>query len=209
MSNFIIDLNYLCDKPYQSMASYYKKQIPCNANYKYYIIPYHSNESYYFRDIYNNRDREKLLNNSYTNRPVSNKKYNSSKCYIPSMPKGEIIKYEIYPIKCPLYNAIPYKYTIQNITVYSSNLTSTFTRELRINVSDSIIKSPQYINIPFITESVVKHKSFYIVKYIPKIDYIIDISSYYEIDIEEFVNNIDLHIISSRNNIHIRCSILK
>ena len=184
MVYFIIDKFFV---PNNSLYSD-KNIIPINANINFKPLEYHKNSSHIFRDVNCKEDFSNLLNNIYIPKPISNKKYNIGYYYIPSEPKGPVIKYEYKPYYTDKINIIEKKYCIKHINIYSSNL-------LPVNILYTIKVNSNVFELEFLLLefSYLNNKTIH--TYIPKKTIIFDINEYYTIKLENLDSYTDFCIV--------------
>lgn len=121
MVKYILTHKNIPSEYYKNNESYYNKTniIPINSYYKLFNVPYYKNSPYCYRNIHNSNDFNKLLNNKYTRKPISNKVYNIGQYHNPDIKTKIYIKDEILPIKVDKYNTIDNSFHIQEIIFYS------------------------------------------------------------------------------------------
>tara|TARA_B100000575_G_scaffold291788_1_gene298503 strand:- start:1757 stop:2386 length:630 start_codon:yes stop_codon:yes gene_type:complete len=209
MSYLLLDLFDIPVKKFKEYNTYYidKQVIPIYSKYILYKIPYHSNSSYIRRNFLNKDDFYKLLNSKKDYKPVSSKEYNKGIYYIPHLPKGDIISYEIVPFKTPLYNIISKPYYIDQIIIFTKSPSELpFTSLLNIYTNCLSSKDNLNLSIEFIAYNITITPYFTTAIYFPKKYPIINLNDYYEIDLQNF--HIDFNKIDKRNNIQIRCAFI-
>jgi hypothetical protein len=188
---FLLDNSYIPSKKYNNNESYFqnKKIIPINSKFFLYLNPYYENNSYHFRNFFSEKDYKLLINNLYNKKQTSQKIYNKVNYYIPYLPKGKIINYEILPIKTKKFNIIDTPFIIKCINTYNYGLKKNLKKKLTINAKKKINANKfKSLSIDFIPIEINKSDKFLIIKWIPKLEVLIDLNCYFEIDISNFIN---------------------
>ncbi len=173
MVYFIIDKFFIPDNSFYSDNNI----IPINANVNFKPLEYYRNSSHIFRDVNCKNDYNNLLNNISTPKPISNKKYNIGHYYIPSEPKGPVIKYEYKPYFIDTINKIEKQYTIKHIHISSESV-------LPINIIYTVKVNSDVFELEFLLVDFGCLNNKTIHKYIPKKNIVFDISEYYTIKLE-------------------------
>lgn len=170
---------FIIDKFFIPNNSFYSANhiIPINANINFKPIKYYRNSRHIFRDVNCEIDYNNLLNNITILKPISNKKYNIGHYYIPSEPKGPVIKYEYKPYYIDMINKIEKKYTIKYIDIYSSHL-------LPVNILYTVKVNSHIFHLEFLLLEFNYLNNIITHKYIPKKTIIFDINEYYTIELE-------------------------
>ena len=202
---FLLDNSYIPSKKYNNNESYFqnKKIIPINSKFFLYLNPYFENNSYHFRNFFLEKDYKLLINNLYNKKQTSQKIYNKINYYIPYLPKGNIINYEILPIKTTKFNIIDTPFIIKSIYTYNYGINNNLIKNLNIYAKKKINSSKfKSLSIDFIPNDINKSNNFLIIKWIPKIEILIDLDCYFEIDISNFISkyNDKFHIICQCKN---------
>lgn len=197
---FLLDNSYIPSKPYNNNESYFqnKKIIPINSKFFLYLNPFYENNSYHFRNFFSEKDYKLLINNLYNKKQTSQKIYNKINYYIPYLPKGKIINYEILPIKTTKFNIIDTPFIIKSIYTYNYGINNNLIRKLNIYAKKRINSSKfKSLSIDFIPIDINKSDNFLIIKWIPKIEILIDLNCYFEIDVSNFISkyNDKFHLI--------------
>tara|TARA_B100000242_G_scaffold270784_1_gene222536 strand:- start:558 stop:1130 length:573 start_codon:yes stop_codon:yes gene_type:complete len=151
--------------------------IPINANVNFKSLEYYRNSRHIFRDVNCKKDYNNLLNNISIPKPISNKKYNIGHYYIPSEPKGPVIKYEYKPYYTDIFNKIEKKYCIKHIDIYSAEL-------LPVNIIYTVTVDSNIFELEFLLFEFCSLENKTVHKYIPKKTIVFDISEYYTIKME-------------------------
>tara|TARA_B100001093_G_scaffold468258_1_gene488087 strand:+ start:1988 stop:2611 length:624 start_codon:yes stop_codon:yes gene_type:complete len=185
MQRFILNLNHINDDLAKNNTSYFYKQtlIPINSYYNLIISPYHENSSHIFRDIYKKNDFDKLINNTYSFKPISSKKYNKGAFYIDTMGKGKVINYEIIPRKVTIINPIESPFYISEIIFYSHENMHLFEPCLLLN---NLFSKNAFLRIQFIAYKIKKFKDLYKYIYKPINNVVIDKLDNYCLDLSNF-----------------------
>lgn len=197
---FLLDNSYIPSKPHNNNESYFqnKKIIPINSKFFLYLNPFYENNSYHFRNFFSEKDYKLLINNLYNKKQTSQKIYNKINYYIPYLPKGKIINYEILPIKTTKFNIIDTPFIIKSIYTYNYGINNNLIRKLNIYAKKRINSSKfKSLSIDFIPIDINKSDNFLIIKWIPKIEILIDLNCYFEIDVSNFISkyNDKFHLI--------------
>ena len=205
MKNFIIDLSHIKASDNYNNRSYYihNRLIPMNSVYQLYMKPYHNNEKYVYRDFYTEQGFKNILASKIENKPISNKSYNIGRYYNPKKPRGEIQKYEILVEKTEKYNDINCGFTIKEIYTFSKNITQSIYKSLYIRLGGVNCSKKSIINIKFIVDDVLDNNDSYFIRWVPINVQNILYVNYFEIDITDFIDTIDLKNINK--NIMIVC----
>lgn len=206
MNQFIIDLGYMFSKNDKDEMMYYidRLVIPVNSIYILHYKPYYINLPYKFRDFYCENDFKKLLNNKVENKPKSFKSYNMGVYYISNRDKGYFVKNEIIPVKVDMFNILNYCYYIKEIYTFSLQTNSSIYRTLSLNLGSINSKNKKKIEIKFIVDDMNRYNERVYIRWVPINNIYINILDYYEIDISDFVETIDLKNI--HRNIMIVCN---
>lgn len=202
---FLLDNSYIPSKTHNNNESYFhnKKIIPINSKFFLYLNPYYENNSHHFRNFFSEKDYKLLINNLYNKKQTSQKIYNKINYYIPYLPKGKIINYEILPIKTTKFNIIDTPFIIKSIYTYNYGINNNLIRKLNIYAKKRINSSKfKSLSIDFIPIDINKSNNFLIIKWIPKIEILIDLNCYFEIDISNFISkyNDKFHVICQFTN---------
>lgn len=197
---FLLDNSYIPSKTHNNNESYFqnKKIIPINSKFFLYLNPFYENNSYHFRNFFSEKDYKLLINNLYNKKQTSQKIYNKINYYIPYLPKGKIINYEILPIKTTKFNIIDTPFIIKSIYTYNYGINNNLIRKLNIYAKKRINSSKfKSLSIDFIPIDIDKSDNFLIIKWIPKIEILIDLKCYFEIDVSNFISkyNDKFHLI--------------
>ena len=143
------------------------------------------NSRHIFRDVNCKKDYNNLLNNIFYSKIYSNfqQKYNIGHYYIPSEPKGPVIKYEYKPYYTDIFNKIflRKKYCIKHIDIYKPYYIAEL---LPVNIIYTVTVGSNIFELEFLLFEFCFLKNKTVHKYIPKKTVVFDISEYYTIKME-------------------------
>lgn len=168
--------------------------IPFNCEYVLSKLPYYENTEYFYRDFNNDNDFKLLITKKINKKPLSRRKFNMGHYYIPDLPKGKIIKYEILPAKVEKYNLMNIPFKIKYILTYSKSVDS-FSKNIYLKIG-KINKLIKYLKIEFIPFNIINMKNHKLIKWIPIYFPIIQLNQFFVIDFSDFnFKNIDKKIL--------------
>ncbi len=174
-------------KPYK-----YDKIIPFNLEYKLYTIDYYTNSPYNFYDFYNT-EIKKL--DCFTMKKINtNPRVNNPNLYNINKDIGNKVTTMILPYKSDvIINELKSKYKLAYIYTYN-NTDEYVEKELFINYrlinQQKDIKSDKFY---FIAYEVIQSNLYNIIKWIPVLEIKIEYNKYFEIDVSEFGDKVELY----------------
>jgi len=199
IDNILIIMEFLIlsldDIPYKLPSSFehiskYNYKIPINSTIVLEYHEYNINSPHVFRDINCYSDYNKLLARKSVMKPIGQKSYQMGTHYIPIQSYGKLINYEIFPNNVPLYNNIKYNFYIHKVTLYLHNTDTLIIRpKLKpvLYITSSCFYTDHIIQaIECIAYTICTNKYFTTIIYLPKSNSLIDISTSYFIDLNDF-----------------------
>ncbi len=176
-------------KPYK-----YENIIPFNLEYKLYTIDYYTNSPYNYYDFYNNQANINLTNCFTMKKINTNPRINNPNLYNINKDIGSKITSMVIPYKSnTIINEFKSKSKLSYIYTYNK-MDDYIEKELFINYKS--INQHKYIkrdNYYFIAIDVNQTQLYNIIKWIPTQEIKIEYNQYFEIDVSEFGDKVELY----------------
>ena len=176
-------------KPYK-----YENIIPFNLEYKLYTIDYYTNSPYNYHDFYNNQANISLTNCFTMKKINTNPRINNQNLYNINKDIGSKITSMVIPYKSnTIINEFKSKSKLSYIYTYNK-MDDYIEKELFINYKS--INQHKYIkrdNYYFIAIDVNQTQLYNIIKWIPTQEIKIEYNQYFEINVSEFGDKVELY----------------
>ncbi len=168
--------------------------IPFNLNYKLFKLDYHYNSPFKYFDFYSVDGFKNLLENKIIPKKINNKPgTNSTNEYNINRPIGIKLNNLIIPFECNTINKL-----INPVKIAYIYTKCPIINNLEIEI---ILRFKEFINsknefkieiINFIAMDIKEIKNIFYVKWIPKTDIIINTQNYFEIDLNDLIEQNEL-----------------